>query len=294
MKKKKGTKACKNMFVACSGGKHLAGKLAKKLGGCSCELEVERFPDSEIRIRLPKEVKNWNVYFVQSFYPGENDTNDKLTEVLFAGTTAKELGAKNIYLIAPYLAYLREDVRFRPGEAISARITAKLLKIFKKVYVVEPHLHRLPNFKTFFPNAKKVSIAKEVAKYIKKNIGECLLVGPDWESEQWVKPVAKELNLKYEILEKQRFSSRKVKTRGKSMQASKVVVIDDIISTGHTLLEATKLIKSKQLYLISAHGLFSEGALAKLKKKAKVVVSNSIPSKASEIDCTNAIARVIG
>jgi len=284
---------CKNMFIACSGGKHLASSLARKAGGCSCVLESEIFPDSELRIRLPKEVKMWDVYFVQSFYPDEKDVNDKFVEVLFAAETAKELGAKNIYLIAPYLAYLREDIRFRKGEAVSAKILAKLCKIFKKVYVVEPHLHRLKTFGEFFPNAKKISISNEVSSYIKKNIGECLLVGPDGESEQWVKPIAEKLNAKYVILEKHRLSPRKVKTKGKKVSAEKVVIIDDIISTGHTLIEASKLIKTKKLYFIGMHGLFSENAIPMLKRKGKVIVSNSIPTKFSEIDCSSALAKEI-
>ena len=281
------------MFVACSGGKHLAQKLARKAGGCSCVLESEIFPDSELRIRLPREVKTWDVYFVQSFYPDEKDVNDKFVEILFAAETAKELGAKTIYLIAPYLAYLREDIRFRKGEAVSAKILAKLCKIFRKVYVVEPHLHRFRSFKEFFPNAQKISITEEVSLYIKKHIGKCLLVGPDDESEQWVKPIAEKLNLEYVILEKHRLSPRKVKTKGNTVSSDKVVVIDDIISTGDTLIQASKLIKTKKLYFIGMHGLFSENALSKLTKLGKVIVSNSIPSKVSEIDCSSALAREI-
>ena len=289
----KQSKVCKNMFIACSGGKHLASSLARKTGGCSCNLDIEVFPDSELRVRLPKEVKNWDVYFVQSFYEDQIDVNDKLVEILFAAETAKELGAKNIYLIAPYIAYLREDFRFRKGEAISAKIISKLCKIFKKVYVVEPHLHRFKTFKEFFPNAKRISLSEEIYRYIKKNIGKCLLVGPDEESEQWVRPVAKKLKSEYVILEKHRFSPRKVKTEGRSISAEKVVMIDDIISTGNTLLEASKLIKSKKLYFIAAHGIFAEGALKKLNKHSNVIVSNTIPTKVSYLDCTSAIAKEI-
>jgi len=284
-------KVCKKMFIACSGGKHLVASLARKTGGCCCSLDSEIFPDTELRVRLPLNVKSWDVYIVQSFYKDVHDVNDKLVEVLFAAHTAKELGAKNVYLIAPYLAYLREDVRFRKGEAISAHIVANLLKVFKKVYTVEPHLHRIKKFKDVFKNGVQISLTEEVTRYIKNKIGRCLLVGPDDESEQWVAPVAKKLGLEYVILEKERFSARKVKTKGRRISAEKVVVIDDIISTGQTLIEASKLIKAKKTYFLCFHGLFSEGALAKVKKKGKVIVSNSVPSKVSEIDVTSAIAK---
>ncbi len=288
--KKRGNR---KLFIACSGGRHLARSLARKTGGDCCMLESEIFPDTELRVRLPNDVKNWDVYFVQSFYAEKHDVNDKLVETLFAAETAKELGAKNIYLIAPYLAYLREDVRFRKGGAISAKILAKLFRIFKKVYVVEPHLHRFKSFSEFFPNAVKVSLSEETASYIKKNIGKCLLVGPDRESEQWVAPIAKKLDLEYVVLEKKRINPRKVKIMGRRISSDKVVIIDDIISTGRTLLEAGRLVKAKKIYFIAMHGLFSEGALGKLKKKGKVVVSNTVPSVASKIDCSRKIAKKI-
>ena len=286
-------KADKNLFVACSGGRHLTKKLALRTGGNYCGLETEIFPDTELRVRLTENVKNRNVYFVQSFYAGKHDVNGKFIELLFAAKTAKELGAKNVFLIAPYLAYMREDTRFRKGEAVSARLVADMLKIFKRVFVAEPHLHRFKSFSEFFPNARRVCLANEVAGYVKRNVGECLLIGPDGESEQWVKPVAEKLNLEYEILKKERFTPRKVRTKGKKSAGEKVVIIDDIISTGGSLIEASRFVKAKELYFIGMHGLFTEGAFKKLSKKGKTIVSNTIPTKKPGIDCTRAIAETI-
>ena len=282
----------KRLVVSCTGGMHLAKKIALKASAEYGEIEVDRFPDTEIKIRLP-DVKGKRVYFVQSFYPSKNDVNDRVMEVLFAAYTAKELGARKVFLIAPYLAYLREDKRFESGEAISAKILSKLFKIFKRVYVLEPHLHRFKKFSAFFPNAVRVDLSEEVSDYIKKNVKKpYVLAGPDEESQQWVEPVAEELGCKYSILKKKRFSSRKVKVSGKSIGAERIVIIDDIISTGQTLIEAGKKFKGEK-YFIGMHGLFSEGALEKLRKKGKVVVSNSIPSSASKIDCSSALAGVI-
>jgi len=159
--------------------------------------------------------------------------------------------------------------------------------------VLEPHLHRFKKFSVFFPNAVRVDLSEEVSNYIKKNIKEpYVLVGPDGESEQWVEPVAKELGCKYSILKKKRFSSRKVKVFGKGVKAERIIIIDDIISTGHTLLEAVKKFSGEK-YFIGMHGLFAENALGKLRKKGKVIVSNSIPSLASKMDCSNALAKVV-
>ena len=117
------------IVMACSGGLHLGKKIAKAIKASYDKVKLERFPDTELRIQIP-DVSGKQVYFVQSFYPEENDINDKLVEAVFAGQTARELGASKVSLIAPYLAYLREDKRFESGEAISARILAKLFKVF--------------------------------------------------------------------------------------------------------------------------------------------------------------------
>lgn len=280
------------MVISCSGAKHLAKRVARKARVAYGEILVDRFPDTEIKIRLP-EVKGKEVYFVQSFYPQENDINDKIMEVLFAAYTAKELKAKKIFLIAPYLAYLREDKRFEKGEAINAKILAKLFKIFNKVYVVEPHLHRFKKFSAFFPNASRINLTGEVSDYIKKNIKKpYVLVGPDEESQQWVEPIAKKLNSRYVILKKKRLSPRKVKISGKSIKAERIVIIDDIISTGHTMLESAKKFLG-ETYFIGIHGLFSEGVLKKLNKIGKVVVSNSIPTTVSKIDCVDSIVKIV-
>ncbi len=286
----------RGLLVECSGARHLGKKIAKKARVNYGKTVVERFPDTELKIKLNKNPKGKNVYFVQSFYETETgDINDKFMEVLFSAYTARELGAKKIFLIAPYLAYLREDKRFENWESVSAKITAELFKIFEKVYVVEPHLHRFKRFSEFFPNAEKISLSEEFTKYLKKLKRELILIGPDKESEQWVKPVAEKMDLRYKILEKTRHSSRRVsvKTKEKLEKAKKAVIIDDIISTGNTLIKAGKLVKANKTIFIATHGFFAENALKKLKKQGKVVVSNTIPSKVSIIDCTDKLAEVI-
>ena len=95
------------------------------------------------------------------------------------------------------------------------------------------------------------------------------------------------------ILEKTRISSRKVKIKKKKIDAKIAIILDDIISTGKTMIETAKLVKAKKVYFIGIHGLFSEDALKKLHKIGKVIVSNTIPSKSSKIDCSNAIVREI-
>jgi len=286
-----------NLVVACSGSKHITKKIAKKLKASYSELKIKKFPDNELDIQFQKNPKKRNLFLTQSFY---GNINKKIVETLFAAHTAKDLKAKTINLIALYFPYLRKDKRFKSGECISAKVMTKLFSIFNKIYIVEPHQHRIKNIRKLFPNSKRIIIAKDIASYIKnKKIKDAIFIGPDIESKQWVTETTKFLRTKPIILKKQRLGSRKVKIKLQKkikIKDRNIVIIDDIISTGHTMLETIKELKKlkpKKIYCITIHGIFAENALKKLKKYAQVVSSNTIPSKVAKIDVSETIAKQI-
>jgi len=284
------------LVVACSGAKHIGKKIANYANAKYTELFVDKFPDNELHIRFLENLKGKKVYLVQSFF---DNINEKILEILFAGYTAKDLKAKKVILIALYLPYLRQDRRFNHGDCISAEVIAKLLKIFDKIYVVEPHLHRIKDIKQLMKNAEKISVVETIAEFIKKlNLKDCLLIGPDVESYQWAKYVARILNKEVIILKKKRLSPRKVKIRIPKLDvfARNVVIVDDIISTGHTMLETIKgllKLKPKRIYCIAIHGIFAKDALKKLQKYATVYTCNTIPNKVSKINIAEDVAKVI-
>ena len=136
-----------------------------------------------------------------------------------------------------------------------------------------------------------------IRDYIKKNIRNPLIVGPDWESYKWARKVAEEIGCKSVILEKKRFSGRKVKvTLNEKVDISgkNVVFVDDIISTGHTIIEAAKNIRklgAKSFTCIAVHGVFVDNALERLRKSnIKVITTNTIPNKVSKIDVSGLVA----
>ena len=110
------------IIIGCSHGNHLASSIANRLKKPYSKLEVTHFPDSEIKLKFNKNIKNKTVVLVQSFY---QNINDNIIETLFAAETAKDLGAKKVILVAPYFPYLRQDKRFNKGECISLRTIAK-------------------------------------------------------------------------------------------------------------------------------------------------------------------------
>ena len=285
------------LIVSCSRGGHLAKLIAKGVKADYSELIVSKFPDDELQIRLNADLLGKNIYFVQSFY---GTVSDCIIEVILAAKTAKELGAKKIILIAPYFPYMRQDKRFHSGEAVSQKIIAELVgNYFDFIYTLDPHLHRTNRLGDVFKTkSKKLTANTLIAGYIKKNIKNPVVVGPDEESYKWARKVAEILGVESRILKKKRFSSYHVEVRLNKkidFRNKNLVIVDDIISTGHKILETAKLLKrlgARKIYCICVHGIFADGALGKLKKAGiEVVSTNTIPSKVSRIDVSGLIAR---
>ena len=284
------------IIISCSHGKHLAKKIAAKLKKPYSELEVTHFPDSEIKLRFRVNVRKKAVVMVQSFY---GNINDCVIETLFAAETASGLGAKKIILIAPYFPYLRQDKRFNPGECISLQTIAKNIdEDFDEVFILDPHLHREKTLKHIFRiKAHKLTANPLIVEHIKKKIKNPVIVGPDWESYKWAQKVAEEIGCDFAIMEKERYSARKVKVKLNKkidIRSKNLIMIDDMISTGNTLLEAIKAMKklgAKKVTCFAVHGIFAENALQKLKKAgAEVITTNTIPNKAAKIDVSRLIA----
>lgn len=284
------------MIVSCSHGRHLGYAIAKKLRARHYNLIVDKFPDDELHVRFNFGLNNKTAILIQSFY---KNISDSVIEVIFAAQTARELGAKKIILVASYFPYMRQDKRFHKGEAISQRIIAGLIdKYFDAVYMMDPHLHRRNKLEYLFKiKSKKLTANNLIANYIKKHIKNPVIIGPDEESYKWARNVSDMLEAESRILKKKRYSSYHVKVKLNKkidLKNKNVVIVDDIVSTGNTILETTKILRrlgAKNIHCICVHGIFINNALAKLRKAGiKVVSTNTIPSKVAKIDVSGVIA----
>jgi len=287
------------IIVGCSHGLHLADKIAKRLKKPYSALEVTHFPDSEIKLRFKVDVKGKIAVLVQSFY---GNVNDCIIETLFAAETARDLGAKRVVLVAPYFPYLRQDRRFNAGECISLRTIAKNIdEDFDEVYIIDPHLHREKTLGHVFRiKAHRLTANPLIEEYIENRIKNPVIIGPDFESYKWARKVAEKVGCDFAIMQKKRYSARNVKvTLNKKIgiKDKNLIFIDDMISTGHTLLEAIKAMKklgAKKVTCFAVHGILVENALEKLQKAgATVITTNTIPNKAARIDVAGLIAEVI-
>ncbi|MEK6958401.1 MAG: ribose-phosphate diphosphokinase [archaeon] len=280
----------------------LGARIAERANAKKGELTISRFPDGETYVRFEEHIEGKEVILVQTMNPKPNEA---MMEIVLAGRTAKELGAKKVVGVVPYLAYMRQDKRFHFGESLSNKIAAwMLMHGLDKIITVDPHLHRVKEMgELFHIEHKKLSANSAIAEFISKKFSgkDTVIVGPDIESSQWAKRIADSIGFRSAIFLKERFSPRKVKikvTTELDWRGKNVVIVDDIVSSGHTMIEAVKEIKKrkpKAVHCICVHGIFAEGAFEKLGKAgAKTIVStNSVVHKSNGIDLSELIAREI-
>lgn len=239
-------------------------RLAARLDADLAEIILHHFPDSESFLRLPPSLPE-HLIICRSL----NQPNDKLIELLLCARTARELGAKRLTLVAPYMCYMRQDIANQPGEAVSQRIIGSMLAdLFDDVITVDPHLHRISALSQAIPikNAISLSAANDIGGFLKAKFEHALLLGPDAESEQWVSSIAGNIGFDYAIAHKHRRGDQQVDMSLPELNYRKqpVVIIDDMASTGRTLAKAAGLLQAagaKDIYAAITHPLFCGDAL---------------------------------
>ncbi len=232
-------------------------------------VQRHRFPDGETKLRLPPALPA-QVAIFRSLH----DPNEKLVELLLASRCARTLGAQHLTLVAPYLAYMRQDIAFHPGEAISQRIVGQFLAdLFDAVITVDPHLHRVSSLQEAVPvsagNAIVLSGAPLLSDWIAQHCNRPLLVGPDEESAQWVALAAARHGLDHAVCHKVRHGDHAVDIAlpEVAFAGRQVVLLDDVASTGHTVAQAARLLLAAGAASVDVaitHALFADGALQQL------------------------------
>jgi ribose-phosphate pyrophosphokinase len=287
------------LIVALPGGAHLAASLAQSLQCDWTELALHTFPDGETLVRIDAPVKGRCIVLAGSLH----HPDEKTLPMLFAADTARELGASMVGLVAPYLAYLRQDRRFNAGEAITSRSYARLLSTSLDFLVtVDPHLHRWRSLGELYPiRSRAVASAPAIAAWLKEHVKSPLLIGPDSESTQWVAEVGQLTGAPWTVMSKARHGDREVvvKLQSDALWPGRTpVLLDDIVSTGHTLLAATRALKQIGMpppLCIGVHALFEADALWRLLSAgvAGVVSCDTIPHASNSIALGSLLAQAV-
>ena len=272
--------------------KKLAESIAQKTNYPLGSLELRHFPEGESYVRINSDVKNQKVILLC----GLENADEKIMSLMFFSKAVKEFGAIEVGLVAPYLGYMRMDKRFNDGEAITSNIFAEFLsKQIDWLITIDPHLHRHKTLEEIYSIPCQTLHANDaIATWIKDNAVNPVLIGPDEESEQWVKKVAEKSGAPFVILEKIRHGDKQVEVSFPQIEKYRnhtPILIDDIISTAHTMMETIKHLqnlKTKAPTCIGIHAIFAGNAFEELKKSGaeKIISCNTIthPSNGINID----------
>ena len=275
----------------------LADETARRLDRPVRPIVVHTFPDGESLVRAERDQLDRALIFCSLDRP-----NEKIFDLLLAADALRQQGVRQLGLVAPYLAYMRQDRVFRPGEPISQRVLAGLLDgAFDEIMTIEAHLHRIAHLSEIFTcRAHSFSAAPAIATWLKGQRNADLIVGPDAESEPWIRDVASRASLPWLVGSKTRHSDRHVEIQfpDTPKNVRSAWIIDDIASSGKTLEKAATALRDRGLERIGAvivHALFGEQTLARLASAGidSVVSTNSIPHPTNAISLAPLIAEKI-
>lgn len=276
----------------------LGAAIAEALGGEFRGLDIHRFPDGESLVTLP-EVSGRDVAIIATLHHP-----DALALPLwFAAHEARAMGAGSVGLIAPYLAYMRQDRAFAPGQAVSAPLFARFLEQgFDWLVTADPHLHRIRALEEIFHiPAERVETAPLLAQWIEQNIDDPIVIGPDSESKQWVAEVARLAGAPFQVLAKQRHGDRSVEIDGldgDDLGSRTPVILDDIASTGQTMIKAVEkllALGSRPPVCVVIHAVFAGNAYRDILAAgaARIVSTDSIPHASNAITLARGLAAAV-
>ncbi len=274
-----------------------AARLAAALGVPCHAVDVHRFPDGESLIRVEHAPRT------ALLYRSLDHPNDKLVELLLAASALRANGTTRLVLVVPYLAYMRQDVSFRTGEAISQRVVGDLLaRACDALLTVDPHLHRTRSLAEVIPGIEACAIpAAEVLSAALATMDNPLLVGPDEESRQWVQALGDPLGLEVLVGCKSRRGDREVELAipdAARAAGRTAVLVDDLVSSGATMVAAARLLRgagAARVEALATHCLASPADLGRLEAAgiARVRSTDTVVSPVAVLPVADLLAQAI-
>ena len=253
----------------------LAERISRELGNAPFGIPfTKRFPDGELYLRVGGRLEGDDVVVVQS-----TRTDQDLLELLLLEDAVREAGARRTFVVVPYFAYARQDRRFFPGEPVSARALSRHVELDADA-VITVDLHSATTLSHFSKPAFEASGIPALARLLKERPVD-LLVSPDKGGVERTKRMAQLLDRPWFALDKKRIDSDRVELSlphgsPPALAGKHVVLLDDVITTGGTIVEAARLLKRNGVGAVTAactHGLFLRDAFERIKAVTDEVLS---------------------
>jgi ribose-phosphate pyrophosphokinase len=259
-------------------------------------VRVHVFPDGETALRVDTNPRGFDVIILA----GLREPNVTTVPVLLLAEAMQDAGAARVGLVAPYLPYMRQDIAFHPGEAVTARLYARMLShAFDWLLTVDPHLHRIHRLADVYSiPATSAHAAPLLGRWIASNVDRPLVIGPDEESRQWASAVAAAAGAPCIVSRKIRTGDETVVVETPStteFREHTPVFVDDMISTGRTMAAAVRQVAAtsrRAPVCVAVHAVFAGDAEAILRHAgaARVVTTNTIPHSTNAIDVAPLLA----
>ena len=299
--------------VSGSSGRELATSLAGILGMEHVSLESRKFPDGEGYVRVPREsfeqIRSEPVILVSNTYPDSGIMRtilllEAISDVRrgdlsnYRGVEPQKLDdvGPGIYLAIPYFGYARQDKRFSPGEAVSARVIADIMgRICDGIVILD--LHEPKVLADMSVPVKFVSSMPEIADLLGMESKPDFILSPDKGAISRASEVAALRGCEFSYLEKTRIDAHTIEHTPKDLDVDgKVVaIVDDMISTGGTICRASDALRRQgatAVFAACTHGLFTGGALSRLANHVDgVFTTDSLPNPRAVVSAAPALAR---
>jgi ribose-phosphate pyrophosphokinase len=284
------------MIIGGSASQKLAAKIAKELECPLTSIETRRFPDGERYIRINGKLDHEVVVVQSTGYPQD----ENLMELFLILKNLKSMGIEKIKVVIPYFGYGRQERRFKSGEAVSAVIIADLLEAAgaDEIFCINLHEENITEF--FQIPVHNLSAMPIIANHFKENLDNPVIIAPDKGALGFAKEIAEILGCEYDYLEKTRISPEIVETKPKNLdvKGKDAVIIDDIISTGGTIVNAARILMehgASKVVVSCVHPVLVEDALLKIFAAGvdDVVSTDTLLSDVSVISVAQLVADAI-
>ena len=300
------------MIIGGSSSQDLAASVARELGEKLCYVETRKFPDGERYLRISESVENEEVTVIQST---GSPQDENLMELIFMIANLKDLGAKKVRVVVPYMGYARQEKRFNPGETISAKIVCEMIESAGADEFITFNIHEKCVLDFFNIPARNISAMPDIADYLnkkffKKEDAKPLIIAPDKGAYGFAQEISEIIGCDCTYLTKVRLGPDKVETKivdvrcdsesentvnVDSVKGMHAIIVDDIIATGGTIVNAINILKqygASSVDVCCVHPILTNNGATRIYAAGanKIIGTNSLSSDTSRVSIASSIA----